>query len=49
MTFIDVDFDFTTDSRGFWNGFWERKAGLGPAPHSPPPNIQYTPDAIPLR
>ena len=26
---IDTAFDFTTDSPGFWDGFWERKGGLG--------------------
>lgn len=26
---IDTTFDFTTDSPGFWNGFWKRKGGLG--------------------
>lgn len=26
---IDVTFDFTTDSPGYWDGFWERKEGLG--------------------
>ena len=26
---IDVNFDFTTDSPGYWDGFWERKGGLG--------------------
>lgn len=26
---IDVSFDFTTDTKGFWDGFWERKDGLG--------------------
>ena len=26
---IDTDFDFTTDSYGYWDGFWERKNGLG--------------------
>ena len=26
---IDVSFDFTTDSPGFWDGFWERNDGLG--------------------
>jgi len=26
---IDVDFDFTTDSVGFWDRFWERRGGLG--------------------
>ncbi len=25
----DVYFDFTTDSPGFWEGFWERRGGLG--------------------
>ena len=26
---IDVNFDFTTDTKGFWEGFWERNDGLG--------------------
>ena len=26
---IDTRFDFTTDSPGYWDGFWERNAGLG--------------------
>ncbi len=26
---IDVTFDFTTDSPGYWEGFWDRNAGLG--------------------
>ena len=26
---IDVSFDFTTDSRGYWDGFWEKNEGLG--------------------
>ena len=26
---IDVSFDFTTDTKGFWDGFWERNDGLG--------------------
>ncbi|SFW18752.1 DUF6994 family protein [Selenomonas ruminantium] len=26
---IDVTFDFTMDSPGYWDGFWERKDGLG--------------------
>ena len=26
---IDVAFDFTTDSPGYWDGFWERNNGLG--------------------
>ena len=24
---IDVNFDFTTDTKGFWDGFWERNDG----------------------
>ena len=37
---LDVDFDFTTDTPGFWDGFWERNDGLGycgndPDTHSP--------------
>ena len=26
---IDVKFDFTSDTKGFWDGFWERNDGLG--------------------
>ena len=26
---IDTSFDFTTDSPGYWNGFWDRNDGLG--------------------
>lgn len=26
---INVHFDFTTDTKGFWDGFWERADGLG--------------------
>ncbi|WP_037356925.1 hypothetical protein [Selenomonas sp. FC4001] len=26
---IDVGFDFTMDSPGYWDGFWERNGGLG--------------------
>ncbi len=26
---IDVNFDFTTDAYGYWDGFWERNEGLG--------------------
>lgn len=26
---IDVNFDFTTDSPGYWDGFWNRNEGLG--------------------
>ena len=26
---IDVNFDFTSDTKGFWEGFWERNDGLG--------------------
>lgn len=26
---IDVDFDFTTDSPRYWDGFWKRNNGLG--------------------
>ena len=29
MSGIDTAFDFTTDTDGFWEGFWERKGGLG--------------------
>ena len=26
---IDVSFDFTTESPGYWEGYWERNLGLG--------------------
>lgn len=26
---IDISFDFTSDSPGYWDGFWERAEGLG--------------------
>lgn len=26
---IDIHFDFTSDTKGFWDGFWERNDGLG--------------------
>jgi len=26
---IDIGFDFTKDSPGYWDGFWERNEGLG--------------------
>lgn len=26
---INVNFDFTFDTKGFWDGFWERNEGLG--------------------
>ena len=35
MTPIDVDFDFTTDTSHFWDGFWERKGGLGHCGNDP--------------
>ena len=38
---IDTRFDFTTDSPGYWDGFWERNAGLG-AGGSDPDNASPT-------
>lgn len=29
MKRIDVDFDFTSDTPRYWDGFWERRNGLG--------------------
>lgn len=29
MRRIDVNFDFTTDTPHFWDGFWSYKNGLG--------------------
>lgn len=26
---IDISFDFTSDSTGYWDGFWDRNEGLG--------------------
>lgn len=35
MSAIDVDFDFTTDTKGYWNGFWEKRDGLGISDYDP--------------
>lgn len=35
---IDVTKCFVDDSDGFWDGFWERRNGLGAAPHSADPD-----------
>lgn len=32
---IDTSFDFTTDTPGFWDGFWERNYGLGAGGNDP--------------
>ena len=29
MNMLDTTFDFTTDSHGYWDGFWDRNDGLG--------------------
>lgn len=42
---IDTSFDFTTDSPGYWDGFWERNAGLGAGgsdPDNASPTLQNT-------
>ena len=26
---INVNYDFTSDSAGYWDGFWDRNEGLG--------------------
>ena len=36
---IDVNFDFTMDSPGFWDGFWKRNAGMGAGVKSPLPGV----------
>ena len=28
-TEIDIHFDFTTDTRGYWENFWDNNNGLG--------------------
>lgn len=35
---LDVTKCFVDDSYGFWDGFWERRNGLGAAPHSADPD-----------
>ena len=40
---IDISFDFTTDTPGYWDGFWERNNGLGGGgadPDSDSPTLQ---------
>lgn len=29
INMIDVNFDFTSDTPGYWDGYWERNNGLG--------------------
>ena len=41
---IDVTFDFTSDSIGYWEGFWDRNNGLGAGgsdPDNSSPTLQY--------
>ena len=41
--FIDTFFDFTTDSPGYWDGYWERNDGMGAGktdPDSASPTLQ---------
>lgn len=35
MSTIDVGFDFTTDTKGYWDGFWEMRDGLGISRYDP--------------
>lgn len=35
MKTIDTTFDFTTDTPNFWDGYWERRDGLGAAKVDP--------------
>lgn len=35
MSLVDVDFDFTSDTPGYWDGFWDRKGGLGEGGRDP--------------
>ena len=40
---VDTSFDFTTDTPGYWEGFWERNNGLGAGgadPDSDSPTLQ---------
>ena len=35
MSMIDTTFDFTTDTPGYWVGYWERKGGIGAGGNDP--------------
>ncbi len=35
MSIIDTTFDFTTDTPGYWDGYWERKGGIGAGGNDP--------------
>ena len=34
-TEIDIHFDFTTDTRGYWENFWDNNNGLGASKRDP--------------
>lgn len=35
MSIIDVNFDFTSDTRDYWNGYWDRDPILGRSKQDP--------------
>ena len=39
---IDVSFDFTTDSPGYWDGFLDRYDGFGYGASDPDNNVNYS-------
>lgn len=42
---IDKNYDFTMDSKGYWDNFWERNDGLGSG-KSDPDNVSLTLECI---
>ena len=43
---IDISFDFTTDSKGYWDGFWDKGDGLGACGADPCNGVRFLFDGV---